>query len=72
MKDAPIYKEHRIHITRWSSGPWFGMIVKLWQLKAMTKHSLTPTVTRVPGEYASEAEARQAATQYIDDLEGSE
>jgi len=29
-------------------------------------------VTRVPGEYESEAEALRAAAQYIDHLEGNE
>jgi len=33
----------------------------------MTQDSLTPTVTRVPGEYASEAEALRAAKRYVDE-----
>jgi len=35
----------------------------------MTKDSLTPAVTRVPGEYDSEEEADRAAKRYIDDEE---
>lgn len=33
----------------------------------MTKDSLTAAVTRVPGEYGSEAEAVQAVKRYIDE-----
>ena len=41
--------------------------MKLGKKKAMTKDSLTAAVTRVPGEYASEAEALQAAKRYVDE-----
>ena len=70
MKAHPIYKEHRIHTSRLQSDRWLSVIVKLGQRKAMAKDSLTPAVTRVPGEYPSESEALQAATQYIDHLDG--
>lgn len=73
MKEGRIYKEHRIHASRMpNSGQWISTIVKLGQARAITKDSLTAKVTRVPGEYPSEAEALQAAAQYIDHLEGSE
>jgi hypothetical protein len=73
VKESPIYKEHRIH-TRLlpASGHWVSTIVKLGQTRALTKNSLTARVTRVRGEYQSEAEALRAAAQYIDHLEGSE
>jgi hypothetical protein len=62
-----IYKAHRIHTTPLSSGRWISVIVNMGQMKAATKHSLTPTVTRVPDEYDSKADTLKAATQYIDD-----
>jgi hypothetical protein len=39
--------------------------------KVVTKNSLTAAVTRVPGEYDSEGDALQAATQYIDGERGT-
>lgn len=73
MEKNPIYKEHRIHASQMpNSGQWISTIVKLGQTRTITKDSLTAKVTRVPGEYQSEAEALQAATQYIDHPEGSE
>jgi len=73
VKHGRIYKEHRIHADRMpNSGLWISTIVKLGQTRAITKDSLTATVTRVPGEYESEAEALRAAAQYIDHLEGIE
>ncbi len=73
MKQGRIYKEHRIHATRTpNSGLWISTVVKLGQTRAITKDSLTEKVSRVPGEYEAEAEALQAAAQYIDHLEGIE
>ena len=69
LTDGFVYKEHRIHSSRLASGPWLGLIVKLGRKKAMTKDSLTATVTRVPGEYDSEEEAIRTAKRYIDDEE---
>jgi hypothetical protein len=42
----------------------------LGKKKVMTKDSLTPAVTRVPGEYASEDEAVRTAKRYIDEEQG--
>ena len=67
MREPPIYKQHRIHTTRLPSGLWLGKIVKLGMKKTVTKDSLTAAVTRVPGEYDSEARAIQSAKYYIDD-----
>ena len=73
MKHDRIYKEHRIHAGRMpNSGHWISTIVKLGQTRPITNDSLTAKVTRVPGEYESEAEALRAAAQYIDHLEGNE
>ena len=72
MNEAPIYKQHRIHTTRLQSDLWLSTLVRLGERQPMTKDSLTPAVTRVPGEYPSEAEALQAATQYIAQLDGGE
>ena len=69
MIEGFVYKEHRIHSSRLASGLWLSMIVKLGQKKGMTKDSLTPAVTRVPGEYESEEEAIRTAKRYIDDGE---
>ena len=66
MREPPIYKQHRIHTTRLSSGPWLSLIVNLGKKTVLTKDALTDTVTRVPGEYGSEEEALQAAREYID------
>lgn len=49
MKEDPIYKQHRIHTTRLPSGLWLGKIVTFGKKQAITKHSLTAAVTRVPG-----------------------
>ncbi len=64
-----VYKGYRIHGSRLASGLWLSMIVKLGQKKAMTKNSLTPAVTRVPGEYGTEDEAIRSAKHYIDEEE---
>jgi hypothetical protein len=42
------------------------MIVRLGTRNPLTTNSLTDTVTRVPGEYATEDQAVQAARAYID------
>ncbi len=72
MSGPPIYKQHRIHTTRLFSGAWVSVIVNMGRKTIPTKDALTDTVTRVPGEYESEAEALRAAAQYIDHLEGIE
>jgi len=64
-----VYKEHRIHSARLASGFWVSIIVKLGTKKVMTKDSLTPAVSRVPGEYDSEDEAVRTARRYIDEDE---
>ncbi len=69
LAEGFVYKEHRIHSSRLASGLWLSLIVKLGQKKGMTKDSLTPAVTRVPGEYDSEKEAVRIAKRYIDDGE---
>jgi len=70
LREGLVYKEHRIHRSRLTSGLWLSLIVKLGTKKAMTKDSLTPAVTRVPGEYASEDEAIRTAKRYIDEEQG--
>ena len=67
--EASVYKAHRIHTTRLFSRPYVSMIVSLGKRTPLTPNSLTDTVTRVPGEYPSEAEAIQAAMRYIDEQE---
>jgi len=64
-----VYKEHRIHSARLASGLWVSIIVKLGAKKVMTKDSLTPAASRVPGEYDSEDEAVRTARRYIDEDE---
>ncbi len=66
MREPPIYKQHRIHTARLASGPWISLIVNVGRRTVRTKDALTDTVTRVPGEYALEDEAIQAARAYID------
>ncbi len=66
MREPPVYKQHRIHIARLPSGPWIGLIVNLGRKTVPTKDALTNTVTRVPGEFALEDQAIQAARAYID------
>ncbi len=66
IEAALVYKAHRIHTTRLFSRPYVSMIVRLGTRERLTAYSLTDTVTRVPGEYASEVEAIQAAIRYID------
>jgi len=69
VKEGPIYKDYRIHTSRLPSEHWLSKIVKLGKKKGMTKDSLTAAVTRISGEYGSEAEAIQAAKGYIDEEE---
>jgi Arc/MetJ-type ribon-helix-helix transcriptional regulator len=69
ITEASVYKAHRIHITRLYSRPYLSVIVSLGKGTPLTTNSLTATVTRVPGEYPSEAEAIQAAMRYIDEQE---
>jgi hypothetical protein len=71
MTENPVYKEHRIHANHLpASGQWISTIVKLGEALAITKDSLTDKVTRVPGEYPSEADSVQGAMEYIDGLGG--
>ncbi len=72
MEDAVEYKAYRIFAAPHLAGLWISMIVNLGKGRPPTEDSLTKTVTRIPGEYPSEAEALLAARQYIDHLEGSE
>jgi len=67
LREGLICKGYRIHTARLLSEHWLSQLVKLGKQKAMTKDSLTAEVTRVPGEYDSEAEALQAAKRYIDE-----
>jgi hypothetical protein len=66
VREPPIYKQHRIHTTRLPSGPWISLIVNLGRKTVPVKDALTSRVTRVPGEYALEDQAIQAARAYID------
>jgi hypothetical protein len=66
VREPPVYKQHRIHTTRLSSGPWLCVIVNVGKKTVPTRDALTDTVTRVPGEYESEDRAIQAARAYID------
>jgi hypothetical protein len=66
VSDPPVYKGHRIHTKRLFSGVWISTLVNVGKKTVPTKESLTDTVTRVPGEYAVEDEAIQAARAYID------
>ena len=66
MREPPIYKQHRVHTARLSSGPWISLIVNVGKKTVPTKDALTDIVTRVPGEYTLEDEAIQAARAYID------
>lgn len=69
MKEALIYRHYRIHTTPLRGEQWLAMIVKLGAKSSLTKDSLTPAVTRIPGEYVSEAEAIDAAKRYINNEE---
>ncbi len=69
LKEGPIYKGYRIYTARLLSEHWLSKIVSLGKKKGMTKDSLAAEVTGIPGEYASEAEAIQAAKGYIDEEE---
>ena len=71
MNDYTLYKEYRIHTAQLRSALWVSTIVRVGERQAMTTDSLTPAVTRVPGEYPAEVEALQAAMQYINHLEGT-
>ncbi len=67
---SPVYKQYRIHAQRMAiSGQWIASIVNCGKQKRTTKNSLTATVTRIPKEYESKAEAVQAAKDYIDQQE---
>ncbi len=72
MDDAVEYKAYRIYTRPHLPGLWISMIVNLGQRKPASEDSLTTMVTRIPGEYPSDAEALLAARQYIDHLEGTE
>lgn len=69
MTEGLVYKEYRIHGSRLASGLWVSIIVKLGRKNVMTKDSLTPAVTRVPGEYDTAEEAVRSAKRYIDEDE---
>ena len=67
LKEGPIYRGYRLYTSRLLSEHWLCKIVKLGKEKVTTKDSLTAKVIGLPGEYASEAEALQAAKRYIDE-----
>lgn len=69
MDHGVLYKNHRIHLSHLKSGLWLSQIVSIGERTPVTEDSLTDTVTRVPGEYLSQAEALEAANSYIDRLE---
>ena len=66
---APVYKGYRIHTSRLLSATYVSMIVRLGGRDPLARGSLTDTVTRVPGEFASEADALDAATRFVDEEE---
>ncbi len=68
-KEAPVYKQHRIHPLQLFSGLWVVSAVHVGGRKLPNKDSLTDAVTHIPGEYDSEERAMQAATAYIDQQE---
>ncbi len=70
MKEGLIYRQYRIHTTPLRSEQWLAMIVKLGAKAFVTKDSLTQAVTRIPGEFPSEAEAIDAAKHYINEEAG--
>jgi hypothetical protein len=66
LEKSKIYKAHRIHPTRLTSGSWITSIVKLGVPK---EGNAGPPVERIWGDYPSEDAAISAAKQYIDQLE---
>ncbi len=66
VKEAPVYKQHRLHALQLSSALWIVSIVNFGTRKMTNKDSLTGAVTRIPGEHGSEEQAIQAAKEYID------
>ncbi len=66
-QSRPRYRGYRIHTAQLPSGRWLSSLVALGKQPGVTRDALTPVVTRVPGEYASEPEALQAARRYIDE-----
>ncbi len=73
MNQSPVYKHYRIHAQRTPiRGLWIACIVSCGKQKQTTTDSLTATVTRIPKEYESKAEAVQAAKGYIDQQESRE
>lgn len=66
IDNASVCKGYRIHTSSLFSGIYISMIVRLGTRNPLTTNSLTDTVTRVPGEYATEDQAVQAARAYID------
>jgi hypothetical protein len=66
LKQIPVYKQHRIHTEKLTSGLWLVSIVNFGKRKMPTGDSLTDAVTRIPSEYDSEEQAIQAAKEYID------
>jgi hypothetical protein len=64
---AVVYKAYRVHTTPHLAGLWISLLVSIGAPKPVTQDSLTDTVTRVPGEYPSAAQALAAAKRYIDD-----
>ncbi len=66
VKEAPVYRQHRIHSLQLLSGLWVASTVNFGTRKMTNKDSLTDAVTHIPGEYDSEERAIQAARDYLD------
>ena len=66
MKESPVYRQHRIHPLQLPSGVWRVAVVNVGKQKMTNGDSLTHAVMRIPGEHGSEAQAVQAAKEYID------
>ena len=66
LQGSGVYKNHRIHTTRLTSGVWVVSIVKLGVAKDSAGAGGGPPVERIPGEYRSQGEAVSAAKQYVD------
>ena len=65
LEECRMYKTHRIHPTRLTSGSWITSIVKLGVPK---EGNAGPPVERIWGDYPSKDAAISAAKQFIDQL----
>ena len=71
VKESPIYKQRRIHTMQLPSGIWRVAVANVGKHKMTSGDSLTEVVMRIPGEHRTEAEAIQAAKEYIDRQEAN-